>query len=60
MNYLLMVDDTPGALNAAWQQYEFWSENRIISRQPIALTNVAICETALGRSSQLSSGLNGC
>jgi predicted ATPase len=49
MNYLLMVDDAAGALDAAWQQYECWSENRIISRQPIALVNVANCETVLGR-----------
>ena len=48
MNYLLMMDDAPGALDAALQQYECWSEARI-SRQPIALANVANCETVLGR-----------
>ena len=49
MNYLLMVDDAPGALDAAWQQYECCSEGGIVHGQQIALTNVATCETALGR-----------
>ena len=38
MNYLLMVDDAPGALDAAWQQYECCSKGRIIHGQTIALT----------------------
>ena len=51
MNYLLMVDDAAGALDAAWQQYECFREGRglVVVFQAFALTNVAICETALGR-----------
>ena len=35
MNYLLMVDDAPGALDAAWQQYECCSRgaNRLVARR---------------------------
>ena len=51
MQYLLMADDAPGALNAAWHQYECYREGRGLPAfdQALALTNVAFGETLLGR-----------
>ena len=57
MQYLLMADDAPGALDAAWHQHECYREDRedraqrgfLVFVQAIALSNVAVCETALGR-----------
>ena len=57
MNYLLVADDAPGALDAAWQQHECYREDRadradrgfLAFIQATALSNVASCEALLGR-----------
>ena len=51
MQYLLYADDAPGALDAAWHQYECYREGRglAVFDQAMALINVAFCETLLGR-----------
>ena len=51
MQYLQMADDAPGALDAAWHQYECYREGRglPVFDQAMAVINVAFCETMLGR-----------